>query len=73
MPSPMNTGETYIGDGLYFAIDSGMVRLRAPRFGGDHVIYMEPQVLVEFARALHVNDITLPTFSEANKDGPTSD
>jgi len=54
-------GETYLGDGLYVAIDNGMVRLRTPRFAGglrtprfagDHVIFLEPQVLTEFFRWL---------------------
>lgn len=43
-------GETYIGDGLYAAVVNGSVRLRAPREGGDHLVYLEPDVLVEFER-----------------------
>ena len=56
--------ETYLGDGLYASLDCGMVKLRAPRFGGDHEVYMEAHVLIEFARFLHDHKITLPTFTE---------
>jgi hypothetical protein len=36
--------ETYLGDGLYVSLEAGMIKLRAPRFGGDHVVYLEPEV-----------------------------
>ena len=43
--------ETYLGDGLYCSWDGWQIKLRAPREGGDHVVYLEPSVqiaLVEF-------------------------
>jgi hypothetical protein len=41
-------GETYLGDGLYVAFDGWQIRLRAPREGGDHEVYLEPHVFEEF-------------------------
>lgn len=40
--------ETYIGDGLYASYDGYMLKLRAPRIGGDHEVYLEPDVMQEF-------------------------
>jgi hypothetical protein len=37
----MTVHETYLGDGLYASWDGLQVRLRAPRDGGDHVVYLE--------------------------------
>lgn len=45
--------ETYLGDGLYASFDGFQICLRAPRTGGDHVVYLEPEIyanLVEYAR-----------------------
>lgn len=36
--------ETYLGDGLYASISGGSIKLRAPREGGDHVVYLEFEV-----------------------------
>lgn len=36
--------ETYLGDGLYASLSGNSIKLRAPREGGDHVVYMEPEV-----------------------------
>jgi len=33
--------ETYIGDGLYASFDGYQIRLRAPREGSDHVVYLD--------------------------------
>jgi hypothetical protein len=48
----MGEQETYLGDGLYVAIELDMVRLRAPRVDTagevDHVVYLEPPVLQNF-------------------------
>lgn len=33
--------EEYLGDGLYVRYDGGMIRLRAPRDNGDHVVYLD--------------------------------
>jgi len=43
-------GETYHGDGVYASFDGFMIRLRAPRAGGDHELFLEPQVLAAFER-----------------------
>lgn len=40
--------ETYIGDGLYASYDGYMLKLRAPRIGGDHEVYLEPDVMHDF-------------------------
>ncbi len=44
----MDIKEEFIGDGLYVSMDGGMIMLRAPRPGGDHVVFMEDFVLVNF-------------------------
>lgn len=41
-------GETYLGDGLYASFDGFQMCLRAPREGGDHVVYLEIPVLEAF-------------------------
>jgi len=41
--------ETYLGDGLYASFDGWQIKLRAPRgFEGDHEVFLEPEVLIEF-------------------------
>jgi hypothetical protein len=37
--------EAYLGDGCYASFDGWSIVLRAPREGGDHFIYLEPEVL----------------------------
>lgn len=37
--------EVYLGDGLYASFDGFQIGLRAPRENGDHVVFLEPQVL----------------------------
>jgi hypothetical protein len=44
--------ETYLGDGLYASDDGFQIKLRAPRENGDHVVYLEPEVVHEFMRFL---------------------
>jgi hypothetical protein len=44
------TREVYLGDCLYASFDGCQVRLRAPRDGVDHVVFLEPEVLAEFLR-----------------------
>lgn len=44
----MAVKETYLGDGLYVAITDMGIRLRAPRFSGDHVIFFDDQTLDAF-------------------------
>lgn len=34
-------GETYIGDGVRASFDGWVFRLRVPREGGDHVVYLD--------------------------------
>jgi hypothetical protein len=51
----MTGHETYLGDGLYVSHDGYQVKLRAPRDGGDHEVYLEPstlQAFIEFIDAL---------------------
>lgn len=38
--------ETYLGDGLYASFDGWQIKLRAPRENGDHVVYLEPPMLI---------------------------
>lgn len=40
--------ETYLGDGLYASFDGFQFCLRAPRVGGDDVVFLEPSVLDAF-------------------------
>lgn len=42
--------ETYLGDGVYVTVDQfrGSIRLRAPREGGDHLIYLDHRTLDTF-------------------------
>lgn len=44
------TKETYLGDGLYASFDGDQIRLRAPRDGGDHLVFLEMSVLDAFER-----------------------
>jgi hypothetical protein len=48
--------ETYLGDGLYASWDGYQVKLRAPRDGGDHVVFLEDgltlQAFLEFLDTL---------------------
>jgi hypothetical protein len=37
----MSPHETYLGDGLYASFDGYQVKLRAPREGGDHEVFLE--------------------------------
>ena len=48
----MTDQETYLGDGLYASHDGYQVKLRAPRDGGDHEVYLEPPVLAAFVEWL---------------------
>lgn len=42
----MPDNETYIGDGVYVRWDDpATIRLRAPRFQGDHLIWLDAQML----------------------------
>lgn len=45
-------GEVHLGDGLYCSFDGHMIKLRAPRQGGDDVVYLEPEVLSSFLQYL---------------------
>ena len=36
-----STHETYLGDGLYASFDGWQIKLRAPRDGGDHEVFLE--------------------------------
>lgn len=40
--------EEYLYDGLYVSFDDNQFCLRAPREGGDHVVYLDPYALSEF-------------------------
>jgi hypothetical protein len=42
--------EEYLGDGLYVSFDGYQFALRAPRDGGDHVVYLELSVVKAFQR-----------------------
>ena len=37
--------ETFLGDGVYVALEQGGISLRASREGGDHVVYLNATVL----------------------------
>lgn len=42
--------ETFLGDGVYVSHDRYAICLRAPRDGGDHVVYIEPWMMRELIR-----------------------
>lgn len=45
--------ETYLGDGLYASFDGYQFCLRAPRFHGDHKVYLDIPTLnafIEYAK-----------------------
>ena len=44
----MSDRETYLGDGLYASFDGYQVRLRAPRDGVDHEVFLESSTLKAF-------------------------
>jgi hypothetical protein len=53
------SGETYIGDGLYASFDGWQIRLRAWRGSEDHEVFLEPGVwasLVEYVGGLSRQD-----------------
>jgi hypothetical protein len=43
-PTMAASDELYLGDGLYASFDGWSIKLRAPREGGDHVVYLEPDL-----------------------------
>jgi hypothetical protein len=55
-PGAKMNHETYLGDGLYASWDGYQIRLRAPRDGGDHEVFLEDgltlQAFFEFLDAL---------------------
>jgi hypothetical protein len=58
--------ETYLGDGLYVSVEHGQIRLRAPRFGRDDVVFLEAETLEAFM-------IWLRKLRErAQKEGPSA-
>jgi hypothetical protein len=48
----MSEREQYLGDGLYASHDGYQIRLRAPRDGGDHEVYLDQSTLQAFLRFL---------------------
>ena len=54
----MPCNETYLGDGLYASWDGYQIRLRAPRDGGDHEVFLEDgltlQAFFEFLDTLPI-------------------
>jgi hypothetical protein len=47
------------GDGLYASFDGYQVKLRAPRDGGDHEVFLDPstlQAFLEFVDAVKTSD-----------------
>ncbi len=53
--------ETYLGDGLYVSFDGFQIRLRAPRDGGDHEVYLDAAVLQAFLEFLDALPIKRPS------------
>jgi hypothetical protein len=54
--------ETYLGDGLFASWDGWQVKLRAPREGGDQVVFLEDGLtLEEFLRFLDTLPIKRPS------------
>lgn len=42
--------ETYLGDGLYASFDGYQIKLRAPRDGGDHEVFLDESVFMALLR-----------------------
>ena len=53
--------ETYLGDGLYVSFDGFQIRLRAPRDGGEHEVYLDAAVLQAFLEFLDALPIKRPS------------
>lgn len=52
MSTTMSEREVYLGDGLYASHDGFQVRLRAPRDGGDHEVFLDAATLQAFMQFL---------------------
>jgi hypothetical protein len=48
----MSEREQYLGDGLYCSFDGWQVKLRAPRDGGDHEVFLDAATLQAFMQFL---------------------
>jgi hypothetical protein len=57
----MSDRETYLGDGLYASFDGYQVRLRAPRDGVDHEVFLESSTLKAFLQFLDALPIKRPS------------
>ena len=65
--------ELYLGDGLYASFDGNSIKLRAPREGGDHIVYLEAdlyQALADYAsRCWRIDDRSrFPSYDDAPTD-----
>jgi hypothetical protein len=68
----MEQGRTYLGDGLYAEYDGYMIKLIAPRSGGEHWVGLEPPVFAdfcEFAAAIGWS----PIMRQASKEKPPAE
>jgi hypothetical protein len=57
----MSQREEYLGDGLYVSFDGWQVKLRAPREGGDHEVYLDQSTLKAFLQFLDALPIERPS------------
>jgi hypothetical protein len=57
----MSDRETYLGDGLCASFDGYQVRLRAPRDGVDHEVFLESSTLKAFLQFLDALPIKRPS------------
>jgi len=57
----MSDRKTYLGDGLYASFDGYQVRLRAPRDGVDHEVFLESSTLKAFLPFLDALPIKRPS------------
>jgi hypothetical protein len=48
----MSEREVYLGDGVYCSFDGWQIRLRAPREGGDHEVFLDQPTLEAFLKFL---------------------
>jgi hypothetical protein len=44
MSTEKHSRERYLGDGVYLSFDGWQICLRAPRNGGDHLVFIEPSM-----------------------------
>jgi hypothetical protein len=61
--------ETYLGDGLHASFDGWQIKLRAPREGGDHEVYLDGNMLLELIRQAQQWGVISKKLADAQTGG----